>query len=82
MDINILAIQFSFYMGMALRAKHRKCATLRRVLINVEEKIAEQKNAKLIFAKLHLIRKLKFHIFNFVSVILYLLFRMLSCYHS
>ena len=46
----------------------------------MEEKIAEQKTAKLSFAELHLIRKLKFHIFNFVAVILYLLFRMLSCF--
>ena len=45
--------------------------------MNVEEKIAEQKHAKLIFAKLHLIRKLKFHIFNSVAVILYLSFTML-----
>ena len=67
-------------MGIVLCAKRRKCATLRRVLINVEEKIAELKTAKLSFAELHLIRKLKFHIFNFVAVILYLLFRMLSCF--
>ena len=45
--------------------------------MNVEEKSAEQKNAKLIFAKLYLIRKLKFHIFNSIAVVLYLPLRLL-----
>ena len=36
------------------------------------------KEWKLFFAKLHLIRKLKFRIFNSVAIILYLWFRMLS----
>ena len=50
--------------------------------MNVEEKSAEQKNAKLIFAKLYLIRKLKFRIFNSIAVILYLSFRMLSYFRA
>ena len=37
--------------------------------MNVEEKSAGQENAKLVFAKQHLIRKLKFHIFNFMAII-------------
>ena len=55
-------------------------ATLRMVLMNVEEKSVEQKNAKLIFPKLHLIRKLKFHIFNSMEIILHLYFHILSCF--
>ena len=39
---------------------------------------AGQKNVELIFKKLHLIRKLKFRIFNSMAVIFYLSFRMLS----
>ena len=46
--------------------------------MNVEEKIAEQNYTKLIFAKLHLICKSKFHIFVSVAVILSLSFRILS----
>ena len=42
--------------------------------MNVEEKSARQKHAKFIFAKLHLIRKLKFDIFNFMTIILSLSF--------
>ena len=34
-------------------------ATSRRVLMNLEKKSAGQKNAELIFEKLHFIRKLK-----------------------
>ena len=45
--------------------------------MDVEEKSAEQKKSKLIFAKLYLIRKLKFHIFNSIAVILYLSLRSL-----
>ena len=45
--------------------------------MDVEEKSAEQKKSKLIFAKLYLIRKLKFHIFNSITVILYLSLRSL-----
>ena len=37
-----------------------------------------QKNAELIFEKLHLISKLKFRIFNSMAVIFYLSFHMLS----
>ena len=39
---------------------------------------AGQKNVELIFKKLHLIRKLKFRIFNSMAVIFYLSFHMLS----
>ena len=38
--------------------------------MNVEEKNAAQKNAKLIFAKMHFIRKLEFRFFNSMAVIL------------
>ena len=40
--------------------------------------IARQKNAQLIFEKLHIIRKLKFHIFNSMAVIFHLSFHRLS----
>ena len=43
---------------------------------------AGQKNAKLIFEKIHLIRKLKFRIFDSMAVILYLSFHMLSIFGS
>ena len=46
--------------------------------MNVEWKSAEQNNGELIFEKLHLIHKLKFRIFNFMAVIFYLSFRILS----
>ena len=39
---------------------------------------AGQKNAEVIFEKLHLLRKLKFRIFNSMAVIFYLSFHMLS----
>ena len=39
---------------------------------------AGQKNAELIFEKLHVIRKLKFRIFNSMAVIFYLSFHVLS----
>ena len=42
--------------------------------MNLEEKSAGQKNAELILEKLHLIRKLKFRIFNSMAVIFYLSF--------
>ena len=41
-------------------------------------RIAQQKNAELIFEKLHLIRKLNFRIFNPMAVIFYLSFHILS----
>ena len=53
-------------------------ATSRRVLMNLEKKSAGQKNAELIFEKLHFIRKLKLCIFNFMAVIRYLSFLMSS----
>ena len=53
-------------------------ATLKRILMNVEWKSAGQRNAELIFEKLHLIRKLKYRNFNSMAVILYLSFHMLS----
>ena len=55
-------------------------ATLRRIHMNLEWKSAGQKNAELIFEKLHLIRKLKFRIFNSIAVIFYLSFHVLSCF--
>ena len=39
--------------------------------MNVEEKSAGQENAELIFAKLRLICKLKFHIFSFMAIIIF-----------
>ena len=48
--------------------------------MNVEQKSAEQKNAELIFDKMHLIRKLKFRIFNSMVVIFFLSFHMLSLF--
>ena len=46
--------------------------------MNVEKKSTEQKNVKLISAKQHLIRKLKFRVFDSMADIFYFLFRMLS----
>ena len=42
------------------------------------KKGAGQKNAEFIFEKLHLIHNFKFHIFNSMTIILYLSFHMLS----
>ena len=48
----------------------------------VEKKSAGQKNAELIFEKLHLIHKLKFRIFNSMAGIFCLSFHMLSYFRS
>ena len=50
--------------------------------MNLEEESAGQKNAELILEKLHLIRKLKFRIFNSMAVILYFLFHMFQVIHN
>ena len=57
----------------------RRCTTsILLKFFNATLTSAGQKNAELIFEKLHLIRKLKFRIFNSMAVIFYLSFHMLS----